>query len=104
MAALAAGMMYNVQVLEIKSSPNISLIKLGSIAMAQNENSGGNNWWDALGDFAERCLQTFDEFCRAVGDVGNLTGIEVSTTWTDEYGVTHTETDPCDGRPEICWP
>src|SRR5690606_6455984 len=42
-AALAAGMMYNVQVFESANSSDISLATLGSVAVAQSESGGGSD-------------------------------------------------------------
>lgn len=40
LAALAAGMMYNVQVFDTKSVSDISMAALGSIAIASSESGG----------------------------------------------------------------
>lgn len=43
MAALAAGMMYNVQVLETEKNLDLSLVALGNAAIAQSESGGGSD-------------------------------------------------------------
>ena len=55
MAALAAGMLYNVQVFDAENGSDISMAALGVMAVAQNE--GGSN-------FNGICCQRVSKICR----------------------------------------
>jgi len=55
-AALAAGMLYNVQVFSSENGSDTSMIALGNMAVAQAENGGG----------CVRCHEPFDTECYRV--------------------------------------